>query len=74
MPVCGILAVITISSLGTMGPLIDLQDRLCSGFQIKRARSASHRLRRRITMEEGRNKLIEEIGELALQYDMKHSG
>jgi C_GCAxxG_C_C family probable redox protein len=25
-------------------------------------------------MDEGREKLIEEIGELALQYDMKHSG
>jgi hypothetical protein len=29
---------------------------------------------RRISMDEGREKLIEEIGELALQYDMKHSG
>jgi hypothetical protein len=57
-----------------MGPLIHLSVGGRSAFQSRRVRFTEHLLGRRITVKEGRNRLIEEIGELALQYDMDYFG
>jgi hypothetical protein len=57
-----------------MGPLIHLSVGGRSAFQSRRVRCTEHLLGRRITVKEGRNRLIEEIGELALQYDMDYFG
>lgn len=56
-------------------------DGICHGWRViwvsgftGRLRFPAHRLTRRITMDEERGKLIEEIGQLALQYEMNHGG
>ena len=53
---------------------LNYEVQLHPGFIVKDRTFISIDWERRIFMDEGREKLIEEIGELALQYDMNYVG
>jgi len=73
--VCVILPRIVIASFWRLyHASLNYEVQLHPGFIVKDRTFISIDWERRIFMDEGREKLIEEIGELALQYDMNYVG